>query len=67
MISINNLLDMIATEAIEGQGPEEHHFDESKNKPYRPLEILGVVPKLPPIIYNLELIKKADGSYEWVE
>jgi len=70
MHSIKQLLDMIATEAIEG-GAQDHCFDEFRNKdfvpPKREYEPPRIGPKLPPIVFKLELIKKSDGSYEWVE
>jgi hypothetical protein len=71
MISLDVLLDMVATEAIEG-GSRDHYFDEFRNREYIPPEPERYVQpktesKLPPIKFNLELIKNPDGSYEWVE
>ncbi|MHA1491302.1 MAG: hypothetical protein ACTSRI_16830 [Promethearchaeota archaeon] len=61
---------MIATEAVEG-GARDHYFDEYRNREFIPpkprIEQSLTETKLPPIEYNLELIKNPDGSYEWVE
>ncbi len=54
MISIDSLLDMIATEAITGPEGQEYSIERRESN-------------LPPINYPLQLIEKADGSYEWVE
>jgi len=70
MHSIKELLGMIATEVIEGRA-EDHCFDEFRNKDFVPPKREYEPPKIKsiqkPIQFNLELIKKADGSYEWVE
>ena len=61
MISINNLLDMVHTEAITGENITDREGNAIKPEP--PENIT----KLPPIDYKLELIEKFDGKYEWVE
>jgi hypothetical protein len=64
---LEQLLDMAATESIEGPSMPEDHPDEAEviyhNKPeqYQPIA------NLPSIRYDLELVKKKDGSLEWVE
>ena len=69
MISIDVLLDMVATEAIEG-GSRDHYFDEFRNREYVP-EPRYIQPetktKLPPIKFDLELIRGSNGSLYWVE
>lgn len=71
MIGIKNLLGMVLMDAIERGGePENHHFDESLNKPYRPL-LMSEHPdsNLHPFRfkYDLELIQEPDGSLHRVE
>ena len=70
MISRKCLLDIIATEVIEGWA-RDHYFDEFRNRDYILPEPerreTSNYPKLPPIRISLELIKNPDGSYEWVE
>jgi hypothetical protein len=71
MNSIENLISMIFTDAIENNGkPTTHYFDETRNPNYNPLETYE--PKkedstLPPLQYNLDLIENPDGSLEWVD
>jgi len=69
MISLDVLLDMIATEAIGGES-RDHYFDEFRNREYVP-EPRYMQPetktKLPPIKFDLELIRELDGSLYWVE
>jgi hypothetical protein len=57
MNSVEDSVDIVMTEAVEGD-PQNHYFDEYGNRPEK---------KLPPFIFNLELIKKPNGSYEWLE
>lgn len=69
MTSLNDLLAMVVTEAVEG-GIQKHYFDESKNqKPPLAESERQKQDKpdseLPTIRYTLELVKKADGTYEW--
>lgn len=59
MISIKNLLDMIATEAVEEI--QKAKFEEQKYKPKNKREYK------PPIIYKLELINHPDGTLSWEE
>lgn len=70
MISIDTLLDMIATEAVEACA-RYHYFDESRNRGLVPPEHRYKQPedktKLPYIRFDLELLKLPDGSYKWVE
>ncbi len=58
MISAKVLLDIVATEALEIKPSSFHEYrhmqSESKTN-------------LPPIRYNLELIRQPDGSLKWVE
>ena len=64
MISIDNLLNIILTEAIEKSQPPENSIDYSKKKDeYEKTTNKKVLP----IHYKLELIEKKDGSLEWVE
>jgi len=71
MHSIETLMNMIFTDAIENNGkPTNHYFDETRNPDYNSPETYE--PKkeksdLPPIQYNLELIQNPDGSLEWVD
>jgi len=70
MHSIESLMGMIATDAIERGGePEIHHADESKNKqhPYLEKTLSKKKSTLPPIRYHTELIQNPDGSYEWID
>mgnify|MGYP001561558238 CR=1 FL=1 len=58
---------MVCTEAIENRGSSEHYFDEARNKEFVPPEAERYVsdkPKLPPIRYPLELIKRQNGTLE---
>ena len=58
---------MTATEAIKGV-TAEHHFDESRNQVYDPTERCIRTSKTDkPIRYDLELIRRENGSLEWVE
>jgi len=57
MNGVEDLVDIVMTEAVEGDS-QNHYFDEYRNRPEK---------KLPPFIFNLELIKKPNGSYEWLE
>lgn len=69
MSGLKILMDMIATEAVEG-GARDHYFDEFRNREYIPPEpetYSQSKTRLPPIRFNLELIKKPNGSYQWVE
>lgn len=71
MISIDNLVNMVLTEAVEG-APRDHYFDESRIIPYTPLEPRDYSPNNPkyeprPIRFDLELILYQDGSLRWVE
>ena len=66
MISLQTLLDMVATEGIEG-GARDHYFDTERNREFVPEEPERTYPPHRPIRYGLELIEKPDGSYEWVE
>lgn len=69
MINIDDLLDMVYTEAL-GEGlPREHHFDETLNETPVALELDNrrKTNDLPSIIYTTELIQNPDGSYEWVD
>ena len=54
MIGLDMLVNMIATEVIEEEY-KNNFFDKSSHT------------NLPPIRYDLELIRKPDGSYEWME
>jgi len=55
MNSINDLLDMICTEAVEYTGVQEV------------LNKGGKLGDLPPIHYALELIENSDGTLDWKE
>lgn len=76
MIGLNILLDMVATEALEG-GATEHYFDEARNSKFIPPQPLygqssqlsqgSKDNDLPPINYTLQLIKNPDGSLHWIE
>ena len=69
MISLNLMLDMIATDAVEG-GPRDHYFDESRNREYMPPEperCRQPESELPPMRCDLQRVKRPDGSYEWVD
>lgn len=57
MNGVEDLVDIVMTEAVEGDS-QNHYFDEYRNRPEK---------KLPSFIFNLELIKKPNGSYEWLE
>ena len=60
MNSMKSLLGMVLTEAIEGKEEPECLLTDSGQGCKRKYD-------LPPIKYDLELIKKPDGSLEWVE
>ena len=70
MISMNSLLDMVATEAVEGVS-RDHYFDEFRNREFIPSEPPSrrkeTKTNLPPIRFGLKLIEQPDGSYDWVE
>ena len=69
MLSLKTLLNMVATEGIEG-GPTDHYFDEWRNREFIPLEPeRGAYPRrdLPTIRFGLELIQMPDGSLDWVD
>lgn len=60
---------MLATEVLEG-GSRDHYFDEYRNRGYLPPEPerdARPVVELPPIDFRLELIRRSDGTLEWVE
>ena len=64
MISVENLLGIIATEAIEYGGMSEEQWrKEGCQMPERLHNLEG----LPPIQYNLELLRRDDGTLYWVE
>lgn len=64
MISIEGLLGIVATEAIERGGMSEEQWErEGCPIPETPLQDRA----LPPIDYKLELTKNPDGTYSWVE
>jgi hypothetical protein len=68
MNSINSIIDMILTEAIEGIS-REHYFDEYRNREFireTKYEQHKDKTKLPPIKYKLELIQKGEIFY-WAE
>lgn len=67
--SIKVLLDIVATETIEG-GSRDHYFDEFRNREYIPPEperYTQSKTELPPIRIDLELLERPDGSLYWVE
>ena len=64
MISMEKLLDMIATEAIEHGGMSEEHLQQEG---YPITKHTSNKEHLPPIRYDLELIKAPDGHIYWVE
>jgi hypothetical protein len=75
MASIEALLGMVATEAVEGRSTD-HYFDETKDPDYgkpnyireRPYNAVPQnSPKLPPIRFDLELVEMPDGSLKWVD
>jgi hypothetical protein len=59
MIAFKDLLDIVATEALEGPKDVERKPDVLRCE-YRRTDV-------PPIRYNLELIRKPDGTLYWVE
>jgi hypothetical protein len=59
MISIDSLMGIIATEAIEGE-PIDNPFPEPRKE-------VKYDDGLPPIRYDLQLIEQPDGSLVWVE
>ena len=67
MAPLEQLLGMIITEAVEGQGISEDHPDETNILYHNRPEQYQPVANLSPIRYDLELIKKKDGSLEWIE
>jgi hypothetical protein len=79
MISLKSLVDMVCTEAVENRGvPDEHHFDETRDphasarnlqKLSPPYVAPGARPAddLPPIQFDLELMRREDGSLYWIE
>jgi hypothetical protein len=78
MISLDNLLDIICTEAIEHGGLQEvpdrvdgtieyyHSPKRNARGGYENGELRGAG-TLPPIRYDLELIELTDGKLRWVE
>lgn len=57
MISIDNLLNIVATEAVESE--QEYRINN--------ITCTNKEKYLPPIRYDLELIKRIDGSFYWIE
>lgn len=53
MISLNSLLNMVATEAVEATEQSGESYSGKTETPC--------------IRYNLELIEQSDGSLEWME
>ena len=62
MISVEKLLGVVSTEAIED---DVGNSDDESTALGIALDDKGN--PLPAIDYRLELIRKSDGSYEWVE
>jgi hypothetical protein len=63
MHSVETLLRMVCTEAAEG--PEYHLCDRNYRPPhYRSDEVND---HLPPIRFDLELVRNPAGSVDWVE
>jgi hypothetical protein len=62
MISMDNLLNMVATEAIEGWVDEHGRAIIPERREPTPEE-----KRLKPIRYDLELIEQPNGSYKWIE
>ena len=75
MATVEQLLAMVRTEALEG-GTRNHYFDESR-APEREHPPRLPIPMQPrpkcdeheplSFIYHLELIEYPDGSLEWIE
>ncbi len=58
MLSLDTILGMVATEAIE----------HPREQPYRVEQVQHTKPAaLPAVQYNLELVSKPDGTYKWEE
>ena len=60
MISIESLLGMIATEVVEEMTADDYVWKSKNSNSRNEAELF-------PIPYNLELIERSDGSYEWIE
>ena len=68
MNSLQELLDMVVTEAVEGpEVPEDHADGASSIDNNRPEQYPLSETELPPIRFDLELIQERDGTYRWVE
>ncbi len=78
MISLDNLLDIVCTEAIEHGGLQEvpdradgtieyyHSAKREARGEYKNGEQIDII-SLPPMRYDLELIELEDGKLQWVE
>jgi hypothetical protein len=70
MLSIESIMGMIATDAIESGGEGDRYKGNCHDEILKPASydtgIRGEV-NLPPIQYDLELIQHPDGTYTWVE
>ena len=67
MISIDDLFNMIATDAVEG-GSRVHYFDERNNiTPKTVYEQSEAEKQSPPMKFRLEVVRQPDGTYELVE
>jgi len=74
MISVESILGMICTEAIENTCfPSDHYYDETRDPHYAekrtpPIELKKTDSgDLPLFRYDLELIEMPDGSLAWLE
>ncbi|MDD5133409.1 MAG: hypothetical protein PHD81_01170 [Candidatus Nanoarchaeia archaeon] len=70
MWSIDALLNSIATDAVE-EGSRDHFYDEASNREFIPENPerykTDKKSNLPPINFDLELIRGSDGHLYWVE
>jgi hypothetical protein len=68
MVSIETLFGIVCTEGVEG-GARDHYFDTERNREFVPPEPERAyqTDEARPIRYDLEFIRRPDGSIEIVE
>ena len=65
MITIDALLDMVRTDAVERGGEPDNHYFSQPTGSYT--ETQQDEPDLEPINFTLELVRTPDGGYKWIE
>ena len=71
MLREDDLMGMIASETVDGDSSfgchDYGHVDTNPQPVYEDRSLTPSEEALPPIRYNLELIRHPDGRLEWVE